>query len=358
MSYFNEFIINFSILRENVKKLKRQIGDQKFCAVVKADAYGLGVKSICQALKDDVDFFAVNCLNEALEIREFDNKTKIIILGKTRAEDYEVCANNNISISVDNIKDLPKKLKLKNAINIHIQFNSGMNRLGTKSANELKKICKIINKNTCLNLEGVYTHYSLSDKGTFLIKTQFDKLNKIKNALFLKNITKNALFHASSSGGVVNFPELNFDMVRVGFALYGGSKITKPILSIKATLIKIFEIKKGERIGYEPAYVASKKMKIGIVSMGYADGFSRDLSNNFKVLINGQWARVIGLVCMDMFFVDLTNIKAKAFDEVTILGHNGSYEITLSDYAKALSTNEYEVLTNFRRKRMELVLID
>ena len=356
MDCFNKFIINTNALRGNVKAIRKIIGKQKLCAVVKADAYGLGVKTICNAIKNEVDCFAVNSLKEALEIREFDKSTKILILGKTLPLYYELCANNNFSVSVESIKDIPKKISFKNPLNIHVQVNSGMNRLGAKNDNEIKKLVKVICKNSSLNLEGIYTHYSLSERGTFLIKTQFDRLNSIKNAKFLNMYAKNAVFHASASGAVINFNELKFDMVRVGFALYGGSKITSPILSIKASLIKIFEVKKGERIGYEPAYVASKKMKIGVVSIGYADGFMRGLSNNFKVLINGQWVRVVGLVCMDMFFVDLTDIKVKLFDEVTILGNDGDKKITLNDYANALSTSEYEVLTNFRRKRMDLII--
>jgi len=360
MSLFNKYIIDSQVVLDNVKAIKKHCAGKKICAVVKADAYGLGVESICKIIKNKVDYYAVNSFSEAMKIRKYDKKTKVIILGKTMPCDYECCAKNNFEVTIDSEKDLPK-IGLIKPINIHIAINSGMNRIGISSMKIFKRILAKTIKSKSYNVAGIYTHFAGSAEKFNREKLQFERLDYYKNAKFSKKLLKNAeneiVFHAASSSTISKSPEFLLDMVRVGFALYGGGVITKPVLTIKAKIIKILKVNIGERIGYEPAFVASKPMTVGVVSMGYADGFSRRLSNNFSVLVNGEFARVIGLVCMDMFFVDLTNVRASFLDDVTILGSDGDKKLTLEDYARALNTSPYEILTSFNRKRMECVIL-
>ena len=399
MGSFNRYYINVKQMKQNVNAIKEKVGDVKLCAVVKADGYGLGVNNICNILSPIVDYFAVANIQEALEIRLFDKITPILVLGVIDEGDYCLAAENNIDISVDNAKQIVD-IESNKSIKIHIQINSGMNRLGLKSNAELRKLMYAVKKHQGYKICGVYSHFAVNKNNKckyILQKNEF--ILKIAE-YFAQYSNNNALFHIDASTTVTgNFADFEynfckdfnnnkstksvfkkcmlvknvlnkimqtykqndkyykyFDMVRIGFALFGGSKMTKPIITIKAKIIKIFQVNKGEEIGYEPSYVAGHKMKIGIVSIGYADGFSRRLSNNFKVLVNGEFVNVIGLVCMDMFFVDITKVKAHLFDDVTILGKDGDREITLSDYASVLKTNHYEILTMFRRKRMNVII--
>ena len=150
------------------------------------------------------------------------------------------------------------------------------------------------------------------------------------------------------------------NMVRIGFSMYSNHyerlKIEN-VVSIKARILNINRVKRGESVGYDRTHIAKKDEKIAIVSMGYADGFARNLSNNFKVLINGQFANVVGNVCMDCFMVDVTDIKNVYIGtSVTVLGEDCGNQITLEDYAKVLNFSPYEVLTNFRRRRMNEIV--
>ena len=346
---FNTYLINKQTILSNLNAMKNLVKPKtKICAVVKADAYSLGAKNVCNILKDRVDFFAVNSVSEALEIRSFDKLTKILILGKTSKDDYEVCAKNNISISVFCLEDLTG-INLSEKLSVHIKVNSGMNRFGTNSLDEFKLMIKAIKNSNSFNLEGVFTHYHSADQ-TDTTKEQYKKFLK-----FVKATHKKVLFHASATSGVLNNPKLSLNMIRVGFGLYGETKLTQTALTIKAKLVNIINLKAGESLGYANGFIAKKDYKIGVVSLGYADGFSRILSNHFSVLCNGKFCSVIGFVCMDCFFIDLTDLPAKIYDDVTILGEDSGKKITLADYAKALGTSPYEILTMFKRKRMRVV---
>ena len=346
---FNTYLISKQTILSNLNAIKNLVNPKtKICAVVKADAYSLGARNVCEILKGRVDFFAVNSFKEAIKIRSFDKQTNILILGKTDKSDYEICAKNNISISVFCIDDLAS-VNLSEKLNVHIKVNSGMNRFGTNSLDEFKLMVKAIKNSNSFNLEGVFTHYHFAEQ-TSLTKEQFKRF-----MTFVKATHKKVLFHASATSGVINNPKLSLNMVRVGFGLYGQTKLTKTALTIRAKLVNVINLKAGESLGYECGFIAKKDYKIGVVSLGYADGFSRRLSNHFSVLCNGKFCRVLGYVCMDCFFIDLTNFPAKIYDDVTILGSDKENEITLNDYADALKTSPYEILTMFRRKRMRVV---
>lgn len=356
MKSFSDYIVNVKQLKNNVDNIKSNIGKcVKFCAVVKANAYGLGLETICKSISNKVDFFAVACIKEALQIREFDKCTKILILGFVDKDSLKLCVDNNISISVSNINQLKECSELENKISIHLQLNTGLNRFGFRSVIEFKKALRFINKNTNIILEGVYSHLATKSNDVLYMRKQLFRFIQFKGLVK----TNGVIFHISNSYATICDEVFRFNMVRNGFLLYGGMENdigNKLVLTIKSKLINIFNVKKGDTIGYDRTFKVSKNMTIGVVPMGYADGFDRRLSNNFNVLINGKRCRVIGLVCMDVFMVDLTGIKAKLYDEVVILGKQKDLQITLQDYANALNTSPYEILLKFNYKRMNYIL--
>ena len=151
-------------------------------------------------------------------------------------------------------------------------------------------------------------------------------------------------------------------MVRVGFSMYSNHyerlKIEN-VLSIKARLIYVNNLKKGESVGYDRTHIAKRTKKIGVVSLGYNDGFPRNLSNNFKVLINGQFVNVVGNICMDCFMIDLTDVKGVFVgSDVVILGESSDKSISLEDYAQVLKMSPYEILTGFKTRRMNVIIKD
>ncbi len=358
MCNFNEFIIDGAVLQSNLKKIKRYVGRQtKICAVVKADAYGLGVRNVCPIISDEVDFYAVVSVKEAMELRLIDDKKPILILGAFNLEYVNWCAKNNITVAISNIDEVRYINKYcSSSIDVHIKINSGMNRYGVKSVVLLREILKEIKRGQKINITGAYTHFATKLENLDFIDYQYAFFEKMLKEIKVKNL----LVHCANSFVATTDKLKLCNMVRVGFSMYSDHyqrlKIEN-VLSVTARVLAINSVKRGESVGYDRTHIAKRNEKIAIVSMGYADGFARNLSNNFKVLINGQFTPVVGNVCMDCFMIDVTDIKGVFVgSQVTILGENADKKITLEDYAKALSFSPYEVLLNFRRRRMNVVI--
>jgi len=355
MKSYSDYIVNLTKLRKNCLNIKKDLAsDTKFCAIIKADAYGIGADVICKALYGIVDFFGVATLDEALAIRVFDKVTPILILGIIPQEYIDVCAENNISISITSIDQLQEIKSTSKKIKLHIQINTGLNRYGIRSIIEFKKLLRLIDNHTNLQLEGVYSHLATKEKDRLFINIQFYKFLQFKN--LVKN--RNVICHIANSFATSLNDKYHLDMVRNGYSLYTGNNCNKNslVLNIKSRVVNINYLKKGDSIGYDRTVIAQSKMTIAVVPIGYADGFDRRLSNKFSVIINDKKCPVVGLVCMDVFMVDVTDMDVKIGDEVIILGSSKNHSITLDDYANVLETSPYEVLLKFNNKRMNYIL--
>ncbi|MBQ7351909.1 MAG: alanine racemase [Clostridia bacterium] len=353
MKSFSDYIVDINRLQKNADNIRSCLNSGvKMCAVVKANAYGIGLESVCKALKGRVDFFACACLKEALQIRVFDKKTKILVLGCVDEEDYKIIEENNISISIGSLNQvnsiLNKEIK---HINIHLQVNTGLNRFGFRSINVFKDAIKKIENDGRINIEGVYSHFATKSEDVGFMNKQYFRFLQFKKILKGKDI----LFHIANSYGLVHSNKFHFDMVRSGFLLYGFMENNignTPVMQIKSKIIHILDLKTGDSVGYSRTFKTNKSMKLGIVPLGYADGINRQLSNKFSVLIGGVRCKIVGMICMDVFMVDLSNVKAKLYDEVVIIGNSKGQEITIQEMANVIGTSPYEVLCDFNYKRM------
>lgn len=355
MKSYTDFIVDIGILRNNIKNIRSLIGDRtKFCAVVKGNAYSHGANCICNCIAPYVDFFAVASIKEAMNIRVFDKKTKILILGIVEQDALHWCKENNVSISVSSFAQLIDYGKDIGGVNIHLQVNTGLNRFGFRSVVEFKKALDYIDKRGYI-LEGVYSHFATKKEDKNFIKRQN---YRFKN--FISLVKKsNVIFHISNSFATEYDEKYRYDMVRNGFLMYGymdNNIGNKPILTIRSRIVNILKVRKGDTVGYDRTYKVTKPMVIGIVPVGYADGLDRRLSNNFSVLIKGRKCKIVGLICMDVFMVDLTDVNAKIGDTVTLLGSDGEKSITLQDYSEALELSPYAVLLGFDYRRMNYIV--
>lgn len=358
MCNVNEYEISKKSLENNISAIRRHMGNStKICAVVKANAYGLGVENVCKIIEDEVDYWAVVSVFEALELRKISPQKPILILGSCNIEYANECAKHNITLSVSSVDEIRYLNKnLTSILNIHLKLNTGMNRYGVSNIKDLKNMLLEIKKCDRLKLTGVYTHFATKASDTKFIEKQYEKFKKMLNYVPKSNI----IVHCSSSYVTLTDKQKLCNMVRVGFSLYGNLynrlKI-EDVVSVRAKVMFLHTISAGETVGYDRTFVAKKRTKIAVCSMGYADGFARNLGNNFKVLINGKWAPVVGRVCMDCFMADVTNIpQVYVGSRVTILGEDGDNKITLSDIAKAVDFSPYEVLLNFRKRRMNVIV--
>ncbi len=347
MVYYNNFIIDSAKLLENVAQIKSNIGDAKLCAIVKADAYGHKSAVVCDILKDVVDYFGVSSVMEARAVRISAPDTHILVLGKTAKRDYFYCSKNNIDIAVSSLHELEdissvlRRLKLR----VHIAVNTGMNRYGVSDIAAFRQMLDYISSHQAnIKLVGVFSHFATKSTDVDFIHAQFDKFME-----FTADLPRGVIRHIASSYVANNIPSMTLDMTRCGYSLYDGKE---NILSIDSKVVEVIDVDPGQSIGYDRTFTADRNSRIGVIPIGYGDGFDRRLSNNFKLYSCGQFIRVVGNVCMDCTLVDLTDTKIGLGDTVEILGSH----ITYSDYAKALSTSNYDVMLKFRYRRMNYIV--
>lgn len=356
MKSFNNYIINTKNIIYNLMQYK-SVNKTKICAVVKADGYGLGVKNFVKQIEQQIDYFAVACFSEAIKLRQITN-LPILILNFVPHQNLKKCAENNISITVYNIDHLKliKKYILQGTIKIHLAINTGMNRIGFNNINQFKKSLFYCSNIKNIKIEGIYTHlYNSADKvctdKQFCIFNHF--LDIFKNFNF-----NNIIIHTSASDASVLYKDKCFNMVRLGILMYGYSSTNlhlKPALQISSKVINICKVKKGHSVGYGKVFIANKDMIIATVPIGYADGLLRSYAKKGSVLINNCFCKIVGNICMDMFMCDVTNVKTKIGDKVIILGDDKNNSISAQDIAVDCDTICYEILTNIKRNRFNVI---
>ena len=386
-------LVNLEINRENLEKnLKkvRSINKNLIC-VVKDNAYGLGIENIFPILLENgCNYFAVAYIDEALKIREIlenlkkenlekDKKLKIIknkkinimSLNYIEPENLKYAIENDIEPTVFNLSQLSDYLKIldkffeNTILKIHIKVNSGMNRLGFNENEILDLIGKIKKykmnlKNNKLEIISIFSHISDAENQAETEK----QVQKYENILkiFNENSIKYQYRHLQASPLLFKYGQkYNYDFARVGMTLYGMEPLSYDVglfnvVTVKSQIINIRNVKKNDKISYGSKGIVNRDSKIGIVSVGYAHGFQKQIENSPEayVLVKGQKARIMGEICMDMIFVDLTDVEnVEIKDEVVIVGSQKNIgsrideRITLRQVAKWAGTIQDDILTKF-----------
>ncbi|MGI6006266.1 MAG: alanine racemase [Ruminococcus sp.] len=338
--------IDLDAVEENFMQMKKNIRETtKIIAVVKADGYGHGAVPIARMAEafDYIWGFAVATVGEAVHLREGGIKKPILLLGFAFPDDYKIIVENEIRPAVFKVS-MAKQLSDiagivgKNA-KIHLAVDTGMNRIGFADTEEsVEKICEIA-RLPHLELEGMFTHFARADeKSLEPAKIQLDRYIRFDEMLRRAGVTV-TYHHCSNSAGIMQFPEANLDLVRAGISIYGlypSDEVNRepvhlsPVMSLKSSVSFIKTLDKGEAVSYGGTYITERPTVVATIPVGYADGYSRGLSNKGYVLIRGQRAPVIGRICMDQFMADVTDIKGvQEFDEVTLLGRDGDEVITM-----------------------------
>lgn len=351
-------------------------------AVVKANAYGHGLKEISSALKREAGImFGVDSLEEALAVKSVVPKNEIIILGYIPERDLPIVVKNSFHFSVydgnmiRSLVQLTKTNRIKRgAIKAHLKIETGTNRLGIDTG-ELKNIVFEF------PIAGVYTHFADSENlSSSFHKEQIGILNEAIEILKNKGINPQFIHSACTAAAMRGVADVG-NLARIGIGFYGlwpteelkekfsqkinpapfldrplaklreaqsnercGIKL-KPVLSWKTRIAQIKHIQKGETVGYDRTHKVKKETSIAILPVGYYDGYDRKLSQCSEVIINGKRARVAGRICMNMTMVDLSGIKARTGDEVILIGKSGKEQITVEELAEKIGTINYEVVS-------------
>ncbi len=348
----NETILSIDLnkLEKNFYYLKNKIKEEtKIIAVVKAFAYGHGDIIISKKLEQlDVYALWVTDFEEGILLRESGIKTKIIV-ANPGVKSYNQIIKYKLDIVIYNMKLLKLYAENKNKVNIHIKVNTGMNRYGF-NRKELLNANIILEKNKHLNIISICSHLACSDNinKKYFTEKQLKDFMQISED-FENTINKTVYKHILNTHGVINFPDYQMDMVRLGIGLYGSTKDEKiiPISSLKSVVTQNRNIKAGESVGYAEGFIAKKNMNISIVPVGYADGLNRRLSNGIgEVMINNTICSIIGKISMGSFAVDTSEIIVTEGDSVEIFGDN----ISVTNIAKRIGTVPYEIYSTLNRR--------
>lgn len=361
--------INLPAISHNLKSVKEMAQNKAIIGVVKADAYGHGSVEVARRLvQDGVDFLSVAFCEEAKQLRDAGINTPIIVLFDPYPED--ILKYNLIPVIIDKraARLLSKEAEKKHKeIVAHIKVDTGMGRLGL-IGDEVKSIMEIANLKG-LTIVGIMSHFSDSDsEDPSFAQSQITRFNALKMKL-IENGLNIEKFHMANSAAIISLPESHFDAVRPGLILYGVSPFEDscskssiislpesdlqllPAMSLKTRIVSLRKVPNNTPVSYGNTFVTKRESLIGVISIGYADGFCRMLSNNADVLLRGTRVPVIGRVCMDLTMIDLTEIQdeVRDDDEVVIMGGQGNEFISSTELARRAGTISYEILTSLGR---------
>lgn len=340
--------INLNELRLNIKRYRTQLNkNQKFCAVVKANAYGLGVRVISREINELVDYFAVSSAEEFWEIKNIVSKPVLILdpiyenITKLAQDNCEFCVSNFKQLQlIINLADVNNKLKFK----LHLAFNTGMNRFGFNSENEIVECFKLLEKTQNVTISGVFSHFYAGDNEYFA-EIQSIKFLKLRNFLSKKIEINTIVFHIANTSGFEN--QINFDMIRIGIGLFLFNN--NSVFELESNIVEIQSLKKGDCAGYGRAFIATQNTKVAVVAIGYADGVLRKIAGRGSVLVNGCFCKVLA-VCMDSIIIDISNTNAELGDKVTLIGENSGSKIFVCDFASWCDTIDYEIMTRISNR--------
>lgn len=345
--------IDLKALSHNIAIVRKKAGQTDILAVVKANAYGHGAVEVSKCLiQNGVTGLGVACAGEGVSLREAGISVPVVVFFDRF--NTEACLHYNLTPVVSDyaaakeISDRSRKANRSTAV--HIKVDTGMGRIGMDVQSAESEILRIASLEN-ITLEGLMSHFSDADlKEKDFAHRQLSLFLELIKKLHGKGIRFRYL-HVANSAAVMTMPDAHFTMVRPGIMLYGYACCEEdklmPVMSIRSRIILLKKVPAGTPISYGRTFVTRRESMIATIPAGYADGFSRKLSNNGEVLISGKRAPVVGRVCMDTIMADVTGIPDIGYDsEVVLLGRQGDERISAGDIAEKIDTIPYEVLTS------------
>ena len=339
--------IDLDAITHNVKQIKDLHPTKEIFAVVKANGYGHGDAEVSKvAIEAGVSCLAVSGLDEALRLRQSGIEVPILVLGMTRLKDVLLAAENNISLTahdemwIEHLVSLP----LKTPVKVHLKIDSGMHRLGLMTEEQVQKNFNRLKTAPMVEVEGVFTHMATADSDKEYLGHQIETFKRLIANLDLSDVK---YVHLENTATLLQ-KEFDFDHgIRLGLGLYGINPDKefipiefelKPALKLLSNLVQVKKIKKGDKVGYGATYEAQEDEWIGVVPIGYADGWTRSHQGR-HVIVNGYECEIIGRVCMDQMMIRLPK-QFPMGTEVTLIGDG----MPVERVAAEVGTISYEIL--------------
>jgi len=358
--------IDLGALQHNVQQLNRHLSAHTaLMAVVKADAYGHGAVTVARtALKAGARWLGVATVPEGVELREAGISAPILIMGAVNsAEEVDAIARWNLQPTLVS----PKQALVfsealsevrASALPVHLKIDTGMSRLGFpwKQAAEF---VQFVQRLPHLHIASVYSHLATADDPDPTILQQQHQCYEAAIAQSASQFAHLPKRHLANSAATLAYPNLHYDMVRVGLALYGlypaphlrSTLPLRPVMQVKARITHLKEIQPGTGVSYGHTFVAQQPMRIAVVGIGYADGVPRSLSNQMSVLVNGNKVSQIGNITMDQLMIDVTDVpNLQEGSVVTLLGQDGDHTLTADHWATLAGTISWEILCSFKHR--------
>jgi alanine racemase len=356
--------IDLGHLRHNLKAIRSWVGKGAgILAVVKADAYGHGMREVSRALeKEGVGFFGVATLLEALALRKICPKARILVLGSFHKDQPGFFLKNKITPTLSSIEDalvFSKALpKAAGPYPVHVKIDTGMGRLGVWHE-EAQDLFRILKRLRLIWVEGIYTHFSSADaKKPDITHKQIAHFESLVEKARKMGFSPRYL-HAANSSGLLHFKNSHFNLVRPGILLYGinpakDKKLPldlKPVLSLKTRIAFLKSMPRGRAVSYGGTHQTSRDTQIATLPIGYSHGYRVGFSNKAFVAIRGRKCPVVGRVTMDQTLVDVGHLPlVKRWDEATLIGKNGSLLISAQNLAGLIDTIPYEIVCSIHSR--------
>lgn len=376
--------LNQENLNCNIDFIKSQLKNgSTYSMVIKGNAYGHGIEDIIPIVeKCAVNHFSVFSAEEAKRAHQvMSENSELMIMGFIHKIDLAWAIKNDIFYYVFNMERLQDSLEaaksLEKPAKIHIELETGMNRTGFRK-DSIQELTSFLNHHKeYFEIEGVCSHLAGAESASNYdrIKAQIKSFHELRKSMEAENIHPKKL-HLACSAAALNYPETQLDLVRIGIANYGywpsnelkmhrlmkeenWEDPLKAVLSWKSEIMSLNKVPEGEYVSYGKAYLTNRDSNIAAIPVGYGYGFSRDLSNLGRVLINGKRVPVVGVVNMNMFLVDVTDLpNVKVGDEVVLIGQQGDLAISVSSFSDMSNSLNYELLTRLPQYIPRLIVND
>lgn len=362
--------IDRSALTANIRQLKTLLSPQTaLMAVVKADAYGHGAITVSQTvLEAGAEWLGVATLPEGIELRKAGISAPILILGATYTPEQvralahwklqpTICTPKQALVFAEVLTEFEESLP------VHLKIDTGMSRLGTPWQEAIEFVRMVVGLSQ-LEIASVYSHFATADdRDPTVMHQQHDRFERVLSQIADAGISIPRL-HIANSAATLTDPNLHYDMVRVGLAVYGlypaehlrGAIELRPVLQVKARVTQVKTIPAGTGVSYGYQFIAERPTRIAIVGIGYADGVPRNLSNRLKAILRDRLVPQIGAITMDQLILDVSSIPDVEVGEVvTLLGTQGTQHISADDWATTLGTISWEILCGFKHRLPRIV---
>lgn len=348
-------IIQHQHLIHNFNLIRQAVGSTKIMGVVKADAYGHGSLEVAQTLiKAGAEYLGVAFLEEGIKLREHGIQIPILVFGAHLTKYFENHLQYGLDITITSLEQVPHLeeicQRMSKKARVHIKVDTGMGRVGFRFEEFTNHLDTLFNV-PFIDVIGVYTHFASADENDLsYTELQLQRFNVIKKVA--EQYGNNILFHAANSAAIMRLPAAHLDIVRPGIMLYGNPPSAnfpltwdlKEVMTLISRISLIKSLPPGEPVSYNRHYYTKDHTRIGIIPVGYADGYNRKLTNQGEVLIRGHRFPVIGTVCMDQIVVDLKNdTSIKYGEDVVLFGRQNQGHISITEIARKLETTPYEI---------------